>query len=312
MRAADPEDIAFACATQLLFDVTDTVDRIACNPLEWDRRGHGACDHSRRKLWLGRKAGIGRHVCGFQAIWIVGPFLRKIQRTVDESMAVARNVGREDADLAVRDLARRTSVLTRHAARRFALFEKAGLIDHEDRVIVRQMLDDIIADDIAQGIRIPIPATQDRLLPPWARVAGGLSAHPTGLALLISKQTFQKKACILRNTLLPEQWTYPLLDLTKRRRPQRKRLFNRRGLRPRCSNHGCPWIQKTPQKATVMLSGAFFNRLAGFWQRFEPCSQVVRQDDRTPPVLLGLEITAADRLTNGGQPDPGEGACLLR
>ncbi len=63
MRAADPEDIAFACATQLLFDVTDTVDRIACNSLEWDRRSHGACDHSRRKLWFGCKAGIGGHVC---------------------------------------------------------------------------------------------------------------------------------------------------------------------------------------------------------------------------------------------------------
>ena len=62
---------------------------------------------------------------------IVGPLLRKIQRTVDERMTVARNVGSEDPDLAVRDLARRTSVLTRHAARRFALFEKAGLIDHE-------------------------------------------------------------------------------------------------------------------------------------------------------------------------------------
>jgi len=232
----------------LLFDVANTVDRIACNPLERDRRDCRACDHSRRKLWFGRKAGIGGRVCGFQAIWIVGPFLRKIQRAVDESMTVARNAGREDADLAVRDLARRTGVLTRHAARRFALFEKAGLIDHEDRVIVRQMLDDIIADDIAQGIRIPIPVTQDRLLPPWARIACGLSAHPTGLALLISKQTFQKQASILRNTLLPEQWTYPLLDLPKRRRPQRKRLFNRRCLRPRCSNHGCPWIQKASQK----------------------------------------------------------------
>lgn len=131
MRAPDPEDIAFARATQLLFDVTDTVDHIACNPLEWNRRSHGASDHYRRKLWFGCKAGIERHVCGFQAIWIVGPFLRKIQRAVDESMTVARNVGREDADLAARDLARRTSVLTRHAARRFALFEKAGLIDHE-------------------------------------------------------------------------------------------------------------------------------------------------------------------------------------
>src|SRR6266446_4790983 len=168
-------------------------------------------------------------------------------------MTVARNVGCENADLAVRDLACRTSVLPRHSARRFALLEKAGLVDHQDRVVVRQMLDDIIADDIAQGIRIPIPATQDRLLPPWARIARGLRAHPTGLALLVSKQTFQEQASILRNTLLPEQWTYPLLDFPKRRRPQRKRLFNRRCLRPRSPNHGCPWIQILPEKTTVML-----------------------------------------------------------
>ncbi|UFW92081.1 IS3 family transposase (plasmid) [Bradyrhizobium barranii] len=50
-----------------------------------------------------------------------------------------------------------------------------------------------------------------------------------------------------------EQRTYPLLDLSKRRRPQRKRLLNRRGPRPRHSNHGCPWIQKPATKATVML-----------------------------------------------------------
>jgi hypothetical protein len=55
------------------------------------------------------------------------------------------------------------------------------------------MLDDIVAHDIAQGIGIPIPATQDRLLPPWTKIASRLRAHPTGLALLIAEQTFQKK-----------------------------------------------------------------------------------------------------------------------
>ena len=212
-----------------------------------------ACDHSRRKLWFGRKAGIGGHVCGFEASWIVGPFLRKIQRAIDERMTVARYVGSEDADLAVRDLARRTSVLPRYSARRLALLEKAGLVDHQDRIVIRQMLDDIVADNIAQGIRIPIPAPQDRLLPPRAGIASCLRAHPAGFALLISEQAFQKQACIRRNTLLPEQRTYPFLDLTKRRRPQRKRLFNRRYPRPRCSNHGCPWIQNLVRKATVML-----------------------------------------------------------
>src|SRR3981189_2605650 len=119
------------------------------------------------------------------------------------------------------------------------------------------MLDDIVAYDIAQGIGIPIPTTQDRLLPPRARIASRLRAHPTGFALLISEQTFQKQACIRRNTILIEQRTYPFLDLTKRRRPQRKRLFNRRWPRPRSSNHGCPWIQKSAEKATVVLGSVF-------------------------------------------------------
>src|SRR5450432_2074400 len=117
----------------------------------------------------------------------VGPFLRKIQSAIDERMTVARNVGSEDPDLAVRDLACGASVFPRHSARRFALLEKAGLVDHEDRIVIRQMLDDIIAYDIAQGTRIPIHAAQDRLLTPWAGIASRLGAHPTGLALLISE-----------------------------------------------------------------------------------------------------------------------------
>src|SRR6266436_5440760 len=115
------------------------------------------------------------------------------------------------------------------------------------------MLDDIVAHDIAQGISVPIPTTKNCLLSPWARIASRLRTHPAGLALLISEQTFQEQACIRRNTLLREQRTYPLLDLSKRRRPQRKRLLNRRGPRPRHPNHGCPWIQKPATIATVML-----------------------------------------------------------
>src|SRR5450755_2761338 len=115
------------------------------------------------------------------------------------------------------------------------------------------MLDDIVANDVAQGISVPIPTTQNCLLPPWARIASRLRAHPAGLTLLLSEQTFQEHDCIRRNTLLREQRPYPFLDLSKRHRPQRKRLFNRRCPRPRSPNHGCPWIQKLVRKATVML-----------------------------------------------------------
>ena len=111
----------------MLFDIANTIDRIARNPFEWDGRGYGACDHARRELWLGCKAGIGGHVCGFQPIWILAPFLRKIQRAINQRMTMARNVGREHADLAVCDLAGGTSVLPRHSARRLALLEAHGI-----------------------------------------------------------------------------------------------------------------------------------------------------------------------------------------
>src|SRR5260370_40866789 len=145
-------------------------------------------------------------------------------------MAMTRNISGEHADLAVRNLACRTGVLPAYAARRFALLEKTGLVDDEDRIVICQMLDNIVAHDIAQGISIPIPATQDRLLPPWTSIASCLRAHPTGLALLIAEQTIQKKACVPRNTFLPEQRTYPRLHLTQRRRPSGSRFFTRRDL----------------------------------------------------------------------------------
>jgi hypothetical protein len=56
-------------------------------------------------------------------------------------------------------------VRDRNSARRPALFEKAGLVDHDDRIVICQMLDDIIVDDITQRIGIPISATQDRQPP---------------------------------------------------------------------------------------------------------------------------------------------------
>src|SRR5437763_1235603 len=128
--------------------------------------------------------------------------------------------------------------------------------EHIAFACLAQLLFDI-SDTVDRIGGNPIPATKDRLLPPWTRIASCLRAHPTGLALLIAEQTLQKKACVPRNTFLPEQRTYPLLNLPKRRRPQRKRLFNRRCLRPRSSNHGRPWIQNRSRKATVMLGQAF-------------------------------------------------------
>ena len=195
------------------------------------QRGNGALDHSRRKLRLGREGNVAGHVCGFQTSRIIGPALRQIKRPIDEGMAMARHVGGEHTDLAIGDLACRTRILPRHPARCLALLEEPGFINHQHRIIVREMLDDILAHHVAQRIGLPPVTPQKRLLPPRPRIASCLGAHPSRLAPLIAKQSVQEQACIHRRTLLREQWTHPALHVPQRRCPQLQRRLDR------CSRH---------------------------------------------------------------------------
>ena len=85
-----------------------------------------------------------------------------------------------------------------------ALLEKAGLVDHKNRVVGGKRLEDIVAHDVAQPIRIPPPAAKDRLLPPRSRIASRLRAYPPGLASLVAQQTVQESTSRSRHTLLGE------------------------------------------------------------------------------------------------------------
>ena len=105
---------------------------------------------------------------------------------------MARYVSCENADLTVRDLAGTAGILPGNAAGRLALLEKSSLVNDQDGIVICDMLKDIIADDIAQGIRIPTPATEDGLLTPRPRITCSLRTHPARLASLIAQQTIQK------------------------------------------------------------------------------------------------------------------------
>jgi hypothetical protein len=74
-------------------------------------------------------------------------------------------------NIRVGDLSRGAGVLAAHAAGRATLLEKASFIDHQNRVIGRQVLDDIVPHDIAQCIRVAPAAAQDGLLTPRAGAA---------------------------------------------------------------------------------------------------------------------------------------------
>jgi len=77
-----------------------------------------------------------------------------------------RDIAGEDADLTVGDLARRTRILPRDAAGRLALLQEPRLVDNENRVVVGQGFERVIAHDVAQRISVPLAATQNGLLPP--------------------------------------------------------------------------------------------------------------------------------------------------
>src|SRR4051795_12938728 len=123
-----------------------------------------------RKVWLGRKGNLLRYVHRRPARRIVGPGLGQIEGPVDKSVPLARDIGREYADLAVRDLARRAGVLPRHAAGRLALLQKTGLVNDQNGVIRRQVFERIVAHNIAQSVGVPAAPPQDRLLPPGTGV----------------------------------------------------------------------------------------------------------------------------------------------
>lgn len=138
------------------------------------------------------------------ARFIICPALRQIKLAVDEGMATLCDIAGEDADLAVRDLARRARILTRDAAGRLALLQETRLVDDEDRVVVGERLQRIVADNVAQSVRVPLRTPEDRLLSPRTRIARCFRPHPTSLAPLFAQQAVEKMLRLPNNAILFE------------------------------------------------------------------------------------------------------------
>lgn len=60
-----------------------------------------------------------------------------------------RHIGGEHSNLAIGDLARRASVLACDPARGLALFQKACLIDDQNRVLVAQRFQCLVTHNVA-------------------------------------------------------------------------------------------------------------------------------------------------------------------
>src|ERR1700728_1630113 len=102
-------------------------------------------------------------------------------------MAMARHIGGDHADLAVRDLAGRARVLAPHAAGRFALLQKARLIKNQHSLWIGQGLQRVVANNVAQRIGVLPSTSQNSLLAPEPPIPRRFRSHPAGLALLSAK-----------------------------------------------------------------------------------------------------------------------------
>src|ERR1700757_1545014 len=101
-------------------------------------------------------------------------------------MAMPRHIASEYANLAIGDFACRASVLTCHPARRLTLLQKAGLVDHQNRVFIAKRFQRVLSYDVAQRVSIPSSPPKDCLLAPRALIPGRLRPHPTRLTRLVA------------------------------------------------------------------------------------------------------------------------------
>jgi hypothetical protein len=106
-------------------------------------------------------------------------------------MAQRAGIAQKQADLTVVHRARRPAVLASDASRVAALFQKAGFVEHQDRLRVPQMLQNIAAQLIADGLGVPQRPAQQVLEAIGHGIPADLRQLPAVLPLGGTEQTPQ-------------------------------------------------------------------------------------------------------------------------
>jgi hypothetical protein len=100
-------------------------------------------------------------------------------------------IGHKDPHLAILALASRPRILPLDARRFDALFEKAGLIKHQDRALVSQVVKHIRQQIIPHRISVPLSGTEQALHAVGCLFAGLFGQLPAILALSPAEQTLE-------------------------------------------------------------------------------------------------------------------------
>jgi hypothetical protein len=202
--------------------------------------------HGRAELGLGRERDLVRHIGPRAPLGVAGPALGQVERAVDQGVPLRAGVGEEHADLAVLDPARGAGILPLHADRMRALLHEAGLIQHQHRPRIAQVLDDVGPQVVADPIGVPTHPTEEILHPVGRGIPGGFGQLPTVLALDRRQQPTQVG-----------QRTAPRLDPAEARRDPSAQPLQLRspGSRILESSHGTSSMaaQYTAKTAAVVL-----------------------------------------------------------
>src|SRR3954452_25085671 len=166
---------------------------------------------------------------------------------------MAASIAEEHADLAVLDAPGRAGVLTMHAGRLGAFLEKASLIQHQDRVVVTQVLDHIGAQIIAERISVPVNAREELLHAVWRGVAGRLGEVPAVLPLQGGQQALKISQGASARLRTPEprgnppgnrlQLLSPVLGFAPARHGSAPPLQEGQPAKPGCSTKSAPAFQ---------------------------------------------------------------------
>ncbi len=79
------------------------------------------------------------------------------------------------------------------------MLQKAGFIDHQNRLGISKSVQGVVPNNIAQGIGIPRGASQNGLLPPRTRISSRFRSHPARLAPFLAQQPVEKPFGRYRN-----------------------------------------------------------------------------------------------------------------
>ena len=125
---------------------------------------------------------------------VARPAFRKIEASIDQRLSETARVRQKNADLRILDPARRPRILPSHPDRVLALLHKTRLVDDQNTIRIAKRLNDIVPNLVAQRVRRPQAAAQQRLDPIRPLKAGLLGHQPTRLALHPRQQPVDERA----------------------------------------------------------------------------------------------------------------------